>query len=219
MVNGDSEEATAEFNTMANLRDTVEIPDLIRDEVTESLFPGQLFENLTNDEQDVVAIEAREVAWARLSEDQQLVLEESFNEFADDRRLRNEIVTFTELATIAPELIEDAGWIEEHWIRVRHKVGTIINFRHPVHHTVVQVQAVNVVEAEAGQAPPRPTVNPSEPVISVVMTRDLGNVRFPPFMVSLGSLIIFLVLCYLLHVRDQDAMARRSAFEAEKAMA
>ncbi len=277
VVNGDSEEATAEFNTMANLRDTVEIPDLIRDEVTESLFPGQLFENLTNDEQDVVAIEAREVAWARLSEDQQLVLEESFNEFADDRRLRNEIVTFTELATIAPELIEDAGfvpgdwrlissaqageaqaqasadllsaglfsagsefkfldayaiggkpirvipedagWIEEHWIRVRHKVGTIINFRHPVHHTVVQVQAVNVVEAEAGQAPPRPTVNPSEPVISVVMTRDLGNVRFPPFMVSLGSLIIFLVLCYLLHVRDQDAMARRSAFEAEKAMA
>lgn len=277
VVNGDSEEATAEYNTMASLRDTVEIPDLVRDEVTEAMFPGNLFENLDRDQQDDINIAAREIAWDRLNPDQQAVLEADFERFRSDRLLRNEIVTFSELAAVAPELTKideltfgdwrlmsvaqageaqaqassdvlssglftaasefkfldaydrggkpirdipaDAGWVEEHWIRVKHKVGTIINFRHPVHHAVVQLQAVNEVETAPGQAPPRPTVDPNEPVISVIMTRDLGNVRFPPFMVALGSLIIFLVLCYLLHVRDQDAAERRKAFEAEKALA
>jgi len=35
------------------------------------------------------------------------------------------------------------------------------------------------------------------------MVRDLGDLRFPPAMVTIGSLILFLVLCNVLHRRDK----------------
>ncbi len=275
VINGDNDEAIAEYATMASLRDTVEIPDVIRDETTQALYPNQLFENLDREDQDRVTIAAREAAWDALTPERKASLEEDFAAFAADRQLRNETVTFSEVASVATELIDeanfvpgdwrllsaaqageaqaqassdlldngffgaasefkfldaydrggkpkrdiapDAGWIEEHWERAKHKISSIINFRHPVHHAVVQVQAVVDAEPLPGEAPPRPVVDENEPVISVIMTRDLGNVRFPPFMIALGSLIIFLVLCYLLHVRDADVAERRKAFEAEKA--
>ncbi len=277
VANGDNAEATLEYGSIGPVEDTVEIPDLIRDEMTEAQFPGQLFENLSLDDQESVTDAARAVTFDRLTDDERAELLADYDRFATDRNLRNEIVTFSELASVAPDLIEDAdfvpgdwrllssaqageaqasasaevlsaglfsaasefkfldaydrggkpirdipedaGYFEEQWIRVKHKTSSIIKFRHPVHHAVVQLQAVNEVTLVDGQAPPRPTVDPNEPVISVIMTRDLGNVRFPPFMIALGSLIVFLVLCYLLHVRDHDAMARRKAFEASKAAA
>ena len=59
-----------------------------------------------------------------------------------------------------------------------------------------------------GTAPKRPVVDEAEPVVSVVMVRNLGNLRLLPAMVTLGSLLIFLAFCYMLHERDKVAMAR-----------
>ena len=63
-----------------------------------------------------------------------------------------------------------------------------------------------------GQAPKRPVADPDEPVVSVVMIRDLGNLRLVPALVTLGSLLIFLALCYMLHERDKVVMARVAEF-------
>ena len=68
-----------------------------------------------------------------------------------------------------------------------------------------------------GEAPPRPVVDDNEPVISVVMVRDLGAVRLRPALVTIGSLLIFVALCYWMHVRDKEFMANREEFEAARA--
>ena len=49
------------------------------------------------------------------------------------------------------------------------------------------------------------------------MVRDLGSVRLRPALVMVGSLMVFLALCYWLHVRDKEDMARRKEFEVARA--
>ncbi len=86
----------------------------------------------------------------------------------------------------------------------------------PPQYAVVQVQQTITTYSPPGQPPAQAVLDPSAPVISIVMERDLGNERLPPFMTMLGSLIIFLVLCYVLHVRDQAHDENITAFEATK---
>jgi hypothetical protein len=88
---------------------------------------------------------------------------------------------------------------------------------HPTRYTVVQLQGVLHQEVAPGEAPPRPVVDPDEPVVSVIMVRDLGWVRLRPALVAIGSFLIFLTLCYWLHVRDKELMSRREEFETAKA--
>ena len=47
--------------------------------------------------------------------------------------------------------------------------------------------------------------------------QGLGNLRVRPALVTLGSLLIFCALCYMLHERDKVATARVADFEAGKA--
>ncbi len=86
----------------------------------------------------------------------------------------------------------------------------------PPNYAVVQVQQTIPTYSPPGQPPAQPVLDPSAPVISIIMERDLGNERLPPFMTMIGSLIIFLVLCYVLHVRDQTHDENIAAFEASK---
>jgi len=101
-------------------------------------------------------------------------------------------------------------------------------FRHSPHYAVIQVQAV---QKECGTAaaspapncypkpavegaPVEPTFDTSKPVTTLVMVRDLGSVRFPPFLISLFSLIVFLVTCSALHERDKEIMRARGQIPA-----
>ena len=100
--------------------------------------------------------------------------------------------------------------------------------RHSPHYAVVQVQAVQKeCGAKEASAPPNcyappevegtpvdPAVDPTKPVTTLVMVRDLGSVRFPPFMISLFSLIVFLVTCSALHERDKEIMRARGQIPA-----
>jgi hypothetical protein len=82
---------------------------------------------------------------------------------------------------------------------------------HPPHHAIVQVQAVKEVEVPFGEAPPPPEADPDAPVVSVVMTRNIGNRRLPPAAVTVASLAVFGVTCNVLHRRDRlshEAQAR-----------
>lgn len=85
----------------------------------------------------------------------------------------------------------------------------VVAFFHKPHYFVVQVQKVKAQTAAPGQPPPKPVADPTQPVVSVTMLRDLGNVRQKPGEVALFSAIIFGVACYALHRRDKEAMAAR----------
>lgn len=80
---------------------------------------------------------------------------------------------------------------------------TFWQVRHPPHYAIVQVQPVVFQEPVPGEPPPSPTPDEDEPVISVIMQRDLGDVRFPAAMLTIFSGIMFGVLCSMLHRRDQ----------------
>lgn len=81
---------------------------------------------------------------------------------------------------------------------------------HRPHYALVQVQAVVPQIQEEGRPPPTPVADEGEPVISVLMIRDLGDRRFPSAMITLGSLALFAVCAYLLHRRDQESEQNRS---------
>ena len=51
-------------------------------------------------------------------------------------------------------------------------------------------------------------VDTSAPIYSVVLVRDQGNLRFPPFLVTIGSGLVFFLTAYQLHRRDLELMAR-----------
>lgn len=95
------------------------------------------------------------------------------------------------------------------WDRVRNRFETLVQIKHPTHYAVIQVQQQKVVEVPLGAKPPEPEADPSKPVVSIVMVRDIGNRRFPPVMVTLFSGVMFAIGAYQLHRRDKLAMAAR----------
>lgn len=100
------------------------------------------------------------------------------------------------------------------WDRIETQIRTALTLQHPTRYGIVQMQAVTPesIDNLPGRAPKRPVADPDEPVVSVVMIRNLGNLRLVPALVTLGSLLIFLALCYMLHERDKVVMARVAEF-------
>jgi hypothetical protein len=89
-----------------------------------------------------------------------------------------------------------------------------VPFKHPPHYAIVQVQKAKEVDVPFGETPPKAEADPNEPVVSVILERDLGDKRLPPFLLVMGSGIIFAVSCNVLHRRDKAVMAARAAANA-----
>ncbi|MBA3653545.1 MAG: hypothetical protein H0W70_05060 [Actinobacteria bacterium] len=87
-------------------------------------------------------------------------------------------------------------------------------FRHSPHWEVVQVRPV-LKQPDLGGTPPPPVADVREPLVSVVMVRDLGSIRFPPFVIALSSLLVFGIVCNVLHRRDQQIWAAQAAAKEE----
>jgi hypothetical protein len=115
------------------------------------------------------------------------------------------------------EDVPDDEWFEEMWTRITYKLDTIVNFKHPPHYVVVQVQRVVPQEARAGEAPPLPEIDPEQPVVSVVMVRDLGNQRGLPATYFVISLAFFIIFVLMLHYRDRTLDRNLAAAKAAKA--
>src|SRR4051794_30392405 len=86
-----------------------------------------------------------------------------------------------------------------------------VPWSHPPHLAIVQVERAKSVEVPFGETPPKAKADPTQPIVSVIMERDLGDRRLPPFLLALGSATIFGVLCNVLHRRDKVVMAARAA--------
>jgi hypothetical protein len=82
-----------------------------------------------------------------------------------------------------------------------------LNVFHKIHYLMVQVQAVIKQEGVPGQAPPKPQVDPSKPIVSVIMVRDLGAKRFNPAVFTISAGLLFGLLCYQLHTKDKETWA------------
>src|SRR5690606_19748971 len=95
--------------------------------------------------------------------------------------------------------------------RVTNMITNSLRPTHPPHHMVVQVQPAIPQEAEPGQPPPTPEPDPDAQVLSLVMVRDLGQTRLPAALLTLGSALVFGLLCAMLHQRDKPVAANRAA--------
>jgi hypothetical protein len=85
---------------------------------------------------------------------------------------------------------------------------------HPAHYSIIQVQAVKVFDVPFGSAPPAAEADPTKPIVSVILIRDLGARRLPSVTLALASAIIFGVTCNVLHRRDKAVAAARAAAAA-----
>ena len=94
------------------------------------------------------------------------------------------------------------------------KIGESIDFLaflHKPHYVVVEVAAVEATRSEPGRASPSPEIDETRQRQYVYMGRDLGARRQPAAVLTIGSSIIFLTLCWMLHRRDNLVHRNRSA--------
>ncbi len=86
---------------------------------------------------------------------------------------------------------------------------TFWQITNPTRYALIQVRPVVPVEPVPGEAPPLPEADLTQPVVSVILKRDLGDVRFPGAMLTLFSGIMFGVTVSMLHRRDLRSAAAR----------
>ncbi|HCB33999.1 MAG TPA: hypothetical protein DEP66_05375 [Acidimicrobiaceae bacterium] len=87
------------------------------------------------------------------------------------------------------------------------------------HFAVVQLQPFspvrqidpNLLDDDGAVVLPVSRVDASAPVYSVVMVRDMGNVRLRPALLTVFAALVFGLGCYHLHRRDQAIWAVRAA--------
>lgn len=96
------------------------------------------------------------------------------------------------------------------WDRIWHKIESTAQLKHPAHYAIVQFDVAVTQEPVPGQPPPTPRADASKPTISVIMERDLGQVRLPATLSFIGSGLVFAMLCNMLHRRDRRVAAARA---------
>jgi hypothetical protein len=101
----------------------------------------------------------------------------------------------------------DPTWYQ----RVFNRLETTFHISQPEHYAIVQVQAVVPQETPPGGTPPTPKVDETQPVISVIMIRDVGNLRFPSFLFTFVFGLLFVLTCWTLHRRDMLIARNRAA--------
>jgi hypothetical protein len=78
---------------------------------------------------------------------------------------------------------------------------------------LVEVAPLVELREEPGRAPIAPEVDESRQRQYVYMIRDLGSLREPAAYITIGSTIVFLAMCWLLHRRDRfvaENLARKA---------
>jgi hypothetical protein len=101
------------------------------------------------------------------------------------------------------------------WPKISEAIDFFAFFHEP-RFALVEVAPVVAQRVEPGRAPARPKIDESQERRYVHMVRDLGNRRQPAMLITLGSLLVFIILCWLLHRRDlilRENLARARELE------
>jgi len=93
----------------------------------------------------------------------------------------------------------------------------LIAFFHKPYYTLVEVAPFVPLLDEPGRAPTAPEIDTALQRQYVYMVRDLGSLRQPAGYIAVGSTIVFLAMCFLLHRRDRfvaENLARKAIASA-----
>ena len=140
------------------------------------------------------------------------------------KKLDSSVPSFQQAGAAASVFIEESGAMangEFQAISVFDKGGErypqlfdgkldFLAFLHKPHYAVVEVAPLVKQREEPGRAPARPEIDTTRSHQYVYMIRDLGAKRKPAGFITVGSLAVFLMLCYLLHSRDRRVLVNRS---------
>ncbi len=142
----------------------------------------------------------------------------------DDRGRGQAIAAADEIIQVEAELYA-AGEYEatavylrggDRWPKITNEIDFTAFFHKPKY-AVVEIAPVIPQRAEPGRAPSRPVVDETQPHQYVVMIRDLGTKRQPAAFITIGSTIIFLLCCWMLHRRDKILAVNTGAVVPAKA--
>jgi hypothetical protein len=127
-----------------------------------------------------------------------------------------------QLADVCPDAVsnpdEKASLIpRDPLCRIRYRIQDTFSLWHPPRYMVIQVQPVVAQEAQPGQPPPTPKVDESQPVMSVLMVRDEGNVRAKPAYFFVICFSLFVVFTLMLHYREKTL--QKNLADAERVRA
>jgi hypothetical protein len=127
-----------------------------------------------------------------------------------------------QLADVCPDAVsnteEKASLLpRDPFCRIRFRIQHTFSLWHPPRYVVIQVQPVVAQEAQPGQAPPVPRVDPTQPVMSVVLLRDEGNVRAKPMYFFVICFSLFVVFTLMLHYREKTL--QKNLADAERVRA
>ena len=101
--------------------------------------------------------------------------------------------------------------------RVWNEIRNTIIFWHPTNRVIVTVVPTLEKEALPGEAPPFPEIDPDAQTISVVMERNLGSLRLPAAITTIGSALAFFGLCYMLNQRERELRRRTEDWDSSSA--
>ncbi len=101
--------------------------------------------------------------------------------------------------------------------RVWNEIRNTIVFWHPTNTVVVAVAPTLDKELVPGEAPPFPEIDPEGQKVNVVLVRNLGTLRLPAALTTIGSALAFLGLCYMLHQRDKELIRRTEEWDKSPA--
>lgn len=90
----------------------------------------------------------------------------------------------------------------ERWPKISDKID-FTAFFHKSRYALVEVAPLVPQRSEPGRAPAKAVIDTAQPHRYLLMVRDLGSKRQPAVFITIGSTIIFLILCWLLHRRDR----------------
>ncbi len=146
--------------------------------------------------------DSRKVSTALQSEGW-LLLEESDPRRGQAVAASDEIIQQEAEELVAGEYISLAVYDKggDRWPKINNSLDFIAFFHRP-HFSLVEVAPVVPQRTEPGRAPARPVVDETQPRRYIHMIRDLGTKRQPAIFITIGSTIIFLLLCRILHKRD-----------------
>ena len=132
-----------------------------------------------------------------------LLLEESDPRRGQAVAASDEIIQQEAEELVAGEYISLAVYDKggDRWPKINNSLDFIAFFHKP-HFSLVEVAPVVPQRTEPGRAPARPVVDETQPRRYIHMIRDLGTKRQPAIFITIGSTIIFLLLCRILHKRD-----------------
>jgi hypothetical protein len=96
--------------------------------------------------------------------------------------------------------------------RVTNRITNTLRITNPPHYAIVELKPAAVQpEPAPGEPAPTPEADEDAQTISAVLVRDIGQRRLPAALITIGSGMIFGLLCVMLHKRDRRVIEHRSA--------